>query len=141
MTELAVDASVAIKWFVPEVHAASARKLLAIDFDLITPDLMPIEVASIVWKKRRRGELAADQAIGIIEDLTAFPIEIVDSVELLPGALELAMASDRTVYDCLYLALAIERGCQFVTVDMRFKNALSNTAHGERVIHIQDLPV
>ena len=55
MSVTVVDASVGVKWFVPEVHAAEARQwrtgpdelhTLAFFFDL--------EIANILWKKVRR---------------------------------------------------------------------------------------
>ena len=44
----------------------------------------------------------------------------------MPLALEIAMETDRTVYDSIYLALAISNQCQ-VTADLRFYNSLKNT--------------
>ena len=35
-----VDASVAIKWFVPEIHAEAARRLLREGITLLAPDLI-----------------------------------------------------------------------------------------------------
>lgn len=59
---------------------------------------------------------------------------------LIGSALALAFRLDQTVYDCLYLALAIEESCPLVTADMRFAKAASK--HEEfrnRVVGLGDL--
>lgn len=55
--KLTVDASVVVKWVVPEFLASEARALLAPHFDLYAPDLLLAEFANTIWKKGRRNEL------------------------------------------------------------------------------------
>jgi predicted nucleic acid-binding protein len=43
---------------------------------------------------------------------------------LVAAALEIAVAYERTVYDALYLALAVARDCTFITADDRLARAL-----------------
>ena len=56
MPKLVVDASVVIKWFVPEPFSLEARRILddyrAGSLDLVAPDLLNAEVGNIVWKKQ-----------------------------------------------------------------------------------------
>ena len=47
--------------------------------------------------------------------------------KLLPSAYLLAAKYDRTVYDSLYLALAVASDTQMATADQRLVNALANT--------------
>jgi len=61
---LVVDASVAVKWFLPEPDAEPAVALLRAGHRLIAPDLLWIEVASVLWKVVRRGSLTAGPARG-----------------------------------------------------------------------------
>lgn len=42
-------------------------------------------------------------------------------------AYKLAVKYQRTVYDSLYLALSLREGCQFVTADERFVNAIGSS--------------
>jgi hypothetical protein len=58
---------------------------------------------------------------------------------LLAPALELAIATDRTVHDCMYLALAIDRKCRVVTADERFVDALSSTPFSKHIRHVTKL--
>lgn len=40
----------------------------------------------------------------------------------------------RTVYDCLYLALAVREGCQMVTADERLYNRLQGTPLAPHIV-------
>ena len=124
MTPSVVDASVAAKWFLPEPDAAAALRLLDGRHRLVSPDLIRAEVGNIVWKLRGRDLLSADEASEMIEHFLAMPLDIYDSTFLLAGALEIAMETKRTVYDSLYLALAVELGATVITADERWVNAL-----------------
>ena len=61
MSLYVVDASVVIKWFVPEIHSDAARRLMSGPHEYFSPDLLFPEVGNVIWKKVRRGELTADQ--------------------------------------------------------------------------------
>jgi predicted nucleic acid-binding protein len=131
-----VDSSVVAKWFLPEEHSDEARGLLTSAVELIAPDLMPIEVASVAWKRVQRGELTAEEATALVHDLATLPVRVDPSDNLIESALELALATKRTVYDCLYLALAVAYDCEFVTADERLVNSLAATPIGNHVRHV-----
>jgi len=59
--------------------------------------------------------------------------------DLASQALELALRTERTVYDSLYLAVALANDCRVVTADERFANALRNTESRERVIWLGEM--
>jgi predicted nucleic acid-binding protein len=127
MKMLVVDASVAIKWFVPEIHADDAERLLAEDVILAAPDLIGPEVANAVWKKARRGEITAEHAWRVVSELADSPVRRFSSFTLLPIALDLALSLGRTVYDSLYLALAVVLDTVLVTADRKFAAAVAAT--------------
>ena len=54
-------------------------------------------------------------------------------------ATRLALALDRPVYDCVYLALAQRIRGRVVTADGRFARALAPTEHGGTVVMLTDL--
>jgi predicted nucleic acid-binding protein len=60
---------------------------------------------------------------GVLQSLPA----IFDAIPLLPRALEIAKQHRRSVYDCLYVALAEREQCQLVTADGKLVNALQGT--------------
>jgi predicted nucleic acid-binding protein len=127
MTTVVVDASVAAKWFLPEPNAEVALRLLDGRRRLVAPDLIGAEVGNIIWKLHARKLLAAAEAAEMIEHFLSMPLEIHDSAFLLAPALEIAIATRCTVYDSLYLALAVELDATVVTADQRWANALKPT--------------
>jgi predicted nucleic acid-binding protein len=136
MTLYVVDASVVAKWFFPEQHTSESRRLLSPRNTLLAPDLIWCELGNIAWKRVRRGEITTDEAGQLVADMVRLPLDVGPTQGLLAPALELAIANDRTVYDCVYLAMAIDRKCRFVTADERLVNALAATAFAKHVRHI-----
>jgi predicted nucleic acid-binding protein len=126
MKPLVIDASVVAAAFFPEKHTAAARSLLLAGGALHAPDLIYAEIANVIWKRHRRGEIDGDEATGLLSDILDLPLEITSSEELVGGALELALRTERTVYDCLYLALAVQRKTTMVSGDHRLVNALAD---------------
>ncbi|MBN1358994.1 MAG: type II toxin-antitoxin system VapC family toxin [Sedimentisphaerales bacterium] len=127
MRPVVVDASVAAKWFLPEPDAAAALRLLDGRRRLVAPDLIYAEMGNIAWKLHARKLLAGAEAAEMIEHFLSMPLEIHDSAILLAPALEIAIATGHTVYDCLYLALAVELGATVITADHRWAHALKPT--------------
>ena len=105
MTHLVVDASVAIKWLLPEIHAEAARRVLSEDFTLLAPDLIWAEVGNALWKQWRRGQMAGEVMQGLLQDFQRAPLEISSSGSLVTVACDLARRFERSFYDSLYLAL------------------------------------
>ena len=87
---------------------------------LVAPDLLVVECANILWKKFQRREMSKEEALLAARLLQGAEIELVPSRSLLEAATRIAIELDHPAYDCLYLALATERDCRFVTADERF---------------------
>lgn len=119
-----VDASVALKWVVPEVLSEHADSLLAGDEELIAPDLLLVEAANALWKKRRRGELSASEAATCLGTLMEAGVVTHPTGPLLARALVLAERLDHPVYDCSYVALAERERATLVTADERLLGKL-----------------
>lgn len=125
MSVLVVDASVVIKWFIPEVDSDAARQLLDQDHAFFAPDLLFAELANVVWKKVRSGDLSSAQGERLMTDFSKVAIETIACRALAPDAHFIAVATDRSAYDAFYLALAVRLDTKMVTVDRRFANAIS----------------
>jgi predicted nucleic acid-binding protein len=134
-----VDASVAIKWFVEEVHANAARRLLADVYMLYAPDLLWPESGNILWKKVQRGELTAPEARLIREGLERQPLIVAPSRLIFEPALEIALDTGRTVYDSCYIALAMLHDSPLVTADQRLFNALHQTDYRPHLLWVEAL--
>lgn len=129
-----IDASVAGKLLFEEPGTAAAEAVFRVaGARFIAPSLLPVELASIVWKRHRRGELDRVSALAVFEQIRSIPVELVEQEDLLAGAFEIAVETDRTVYDCLYLAAAIAEAGVLVTADDRLVNALKGGPLGGRI--------
>jgi len=128
-----VDASVAAKWFLPENGEALVDQAAALldqydrkQVQFVVPDLFYVEIASAIWKAVRVGRVSrafGDQALVL---LTEREFATVPSLKLLDGAFQIAADYGRTVYDCLYVALAMQTKSQLITADERLANALAS---------------
>jgi predicted nucleic acid-binding protein len=124
VTTWVVDASVAAKWLVRGQLSEDALALLEASNDLLAPDLLLAEVASVLWKKVRSGELTDEMALERYSTLLGMGVKVVTALGLSRRALEIALETGRTAYDALYLALAESHSCRVVTADERLVNAL-----------------
>jgi len=137
VTRFVVDASVAVKWYLTEEHSSAAERLLADQHERIAPELILVESANVFVKRQRRGELSASDARASLVALHD-SIELRESAPLVSAALDIALVHQRSAYDGLYTALAIQEGCQLVTADRRLYNALS-LAFSDTMLWIEDI--
>ncbi len=127
-----VDASVAAKWCLSprwEDYSEQAIELLASctggDTQVLVPDLFFAEMGNVLWKAVRKQKISSTGASAALKllrdlDLVAFP-----TIDLVEESLKLAMEHNRTVYDCIYVALAVRSSTDFITADERLANALA----------------
>ena len=57
MTTAVVDASVAVKWLLPEPLHEEALRLLDVESAFLSPERIVAEVGNAAWKKVQRGEI------------------------------------------------------------------------------------
>jgi predicted nucleic acid-binding protein len=119
-----VDASVVVKWFVPEVHSDASQRLLILPHEYVAPDLLFAEAANAIWKKIRREELTLEEGEQLVADIGQIAVETVLCRALVEDAHALANATGRTVYDSMYVALAVRLNTRAITADDRLEAAL-----------------
>jgi predicted nucleic acid-binding protein len=107
MSVVVVDASVVIKWFIAENGTNAALRLFDSGQQFVAPDLLFAEVANTIWKKTLRGELTAMDSHHLAADLERIAVETIPCRELVTDAHALALITSRSVYDSMYVALAI----------------------------------
>jgi len=117
MSEVVVDTSVVVKWYIPEQHHTEARALrddyLDGKFDLVAPALLPFEaINALKYSGHYDGERLDDAA----QSLPEYGIEFVPFNETGPVA-EIANDLDITVYDASYVALAQKLDTEVYTSD------------------------
>lgn len=123
-----LDASVMIKWFIPEIYWEQASRLQQYsESSLHTPDFAQLECTSILSKKVRRKEINIEDANQIQELLLHMPVQMHSWQDLLLDAGQVAHKTYRSVYDCLYLVLAKRINGKMVTADKKLYLALENS--------------
>lgn len=125
-----LDASVAVKWVLPENDSAKARALQQ-DFanqvhELIAPDTFAVEVAHALTRAERRGLIQPPDAIKRFQQVAVTMPRLRSYLSLLPRAMDIASQARIGVYDCLYIALAERESCELVTADQRLLNSIQS---------------
>ena len=131
-----LDASVVLKWFRQEADDATAKLIqhAITDGTLMArvPDLIRYEVANVlVWK----GQTGSDDAIEAIEVLERLPWHVTHpSRQLLTAAITIAARYRASMYDAIYVALALDADAPFITADEKLITKLDHP----KVVHLRD---
>ncbi|MEI8014123.1 MAG: type II toxin-antitoxin system VapC family toxin [Nitrospira sp.] len=139
MNRYVVDASVAIKWFLPEIHSEAALRVHRSRYRLHVPAFITMELGNVLAKKIRRGELTRAEGDMILKELKHLPLQRHADERLFAAAYQLAVDTQRSVYDCLYLALAEAVDGIMVTADQKFYSSLRGGEYGKRILWVEDL--
>jgi predicted nucleic acid-binding protein len=137
---LVVDATVVAKLYVAEEGTERAHHLLMSEHTLHAPDLLHAEVGNVLWKRVRRGELVLEYVRQVAAKLCRLPVQLHETSKLLDSALGIAVALDRTVYDSLYVALAVGLDTVLVTSDERLHHAIAASDLAGQTLLLADLP-
>lgn len=138
-TIFVVDASVAIKWFLPdaidEPNTLEALDLFlqlrAAEISLIQPAHWKADVASIL-ARRVPTTAAAD-----LDDLNLLEgIQIIDTPLIYHRAVQLSINLSHHLFDCLYHAVALEAEAVMITADRRYYD---KAAHLGRIMLLDQL--
>ena len=120
-----VDASVGVKFVVPEGGHETARVVL--DQSLrgglaaAFPEFAALEVANALWLKARRRELTSGVARASLAMFLRVTLRFIRVPEqlLVVDALEIALDHGLTAYDGCYLALARRMGLPLLSADVK----------------------
>lgn len=123
MEKLVVDASVVVKWYFDESYFLEARAVLG-GHRLLAPDLLFAEVGNVLWQRVRQHDITGSDADRMLANLSQAPIQFIDIPTLARGALTIACENNVTMYDSLYLALAVAKRAVLLTADAKLFHAL-----------------
>lgn len=138
MKRLVIDASVAVKWFLPDAGDATDTlealdfllQLKAGDVSFAQPAHWKAEIAGVLV--RRAPTLAADS----LDDLSLLEgIEFIDTTTVYRRAIDLAQTLNHHLFDTLYHATALETDATFVTADRRYYD---KAAHVGQIALLED---
>ena len=139
MASFVVEPSVAVKWFVPEVHSREAVRLLEGSRTLIATDLMAARAGGIVAVKCRLGELTPEEGRLVAEALMSVPFALYRTPALMLPALDISVALALPLPDCLNLALAVLHDCRLVTAKPSVMDAVGGTGFSMHVKWVGDV--
>jgi len=131
-----LDASVAAAWcFADETTPKSdALRESLTEQPAMVPRLWHAETTNLLLMAERRRRIKPERCDELLELLASLPIQTQDETDRLRGpVLRLARAHRLTVYDAVYLDLAIDRGVALATRDA----ALRKAARAEGVLLIE----
>lgn len=113
-----VDANIATYWYAPSPLGTASSKYMS-RTDLIAPQILLPEAGNALLKYVRVGLISEADLYTAVDRIPRLIGEFVADTALVPAALRLAVEHNHKIYDCLYLALALNRREPLATADRR----------------------
>ncbi len=127
---IVVDASAVLEVLLQTAAGAPMTpRLLSQTASLHAPHLLDLEVAQVLRRFVRKGEVEPQRARQALEDLVALPLERYSHELLVPRVW--ALRDNLTAYDASYVALAEVLGATLLTRDDRIRKAPGHFARVE----------
>jgi predicted nucleic acid-binding protein len=131
------DASALAKVLLAEDGSIAAKSYFMDTESVIVPDLLYSEVGNVLYKKFRAGEILADELVFLTSAFQELSLIVHATWEFLPQAIDLAIRMQHnSVYDCIYLALAISCKSPLLTADKAFAEKCRKHGHGDSLLLI-----
>ena len=122
-----LDCSVTMAWVFPDEATEATNQLRdsLVEGRAFAPSLWPVEVANVLLVATRQNRIRADDWREIRASLEALPIEIdpVTTFRAWGASLELARTHQLSVYDAMYLELAMRLQLPLATLDRALHRA------------------
>lgn len=125
--EAVLDASVAFKCFFPEHGSEAAQAYVGSVERLVAPDLIITEFGHAAAKNIRRGGGDVVTAQAALEQVQELLFQLHPTAPLVSPALTLAAEHGLSVYDGVYLALAVRLEVQMITADLNLVRRVEGT--------------
>ncbi len=131
MSNVVVDASIALKWTINEADSSAALALLVDwtkqEIEVHAPFLLAYEVTNALYRRVRKGEIPFyDARRGLTEIIyKVVEFDFREDPDFNIRAMELGQQFGLpAVYDSHYLALAESKECELWTADLRMWNSV-----------------
>lgn len=116
-----LDASIPLKTVLPESDSPLAVKLME-EYrqgvhELIAPDIFSAEIGHALTRAERQRRIVAPDGWRFWSEIMADAPEFHPHLPLMPRAFEISSSRRIGLYDCVYVALAEQKGCDLVTAD------------------------
>ncbi|RJP34013.1 MAG: PIN domain-containing protein [Candidatus Omnitrophota bacterium] len=140
-TVFVIDASVVVKWYLPEIFTEEAEKYVHPSIRLIAPDYLQVECANVLCKKIRNNHLHFMEGERILNHLlTSRWIEFISTQTLIRRTYKIANDLQHPFYDCLYFMVAIQLGKPLVTADRKFYESVKNSDYSHLMVWVEEPP-
>ena len=127
MKRFVLDASVVVKWFLPEIHQIESFDLLKSNPVLIAPEFLKVEFDSILSKWCRSGRLNYERAEEVRTVFNKIKIYFVGLDDIADISFEVSAKLPVTYYDALYLCTAKLYECKMVTFDRKLYKSVKDS--------------
>jgi len=130
MRRVVLDTSAIIRLYIPDgpVPAGLPKDVEDAargDVALLVPEIALAEIGQVLARREAAGILTASECDEILDAILDLPLDVIGHRGLLRSALEIARKRNLTVYDGLFLALALDRRADLTSVDKRLSSAFA----------------
>ncbi len=132
---LVVDASVLVVALADDGSDGDAARARLRGERLAAPELIDLEVGSVLRRQAASGQIDARRAALAFQDLEALPLQRASHVRLLARCWELR--ADMTIYDAAYVALAEALQVNLLTGDLKLARATGPTCRIETLTPVR----
>ena len=121
-----IDTSALIRLFIPdgpipEGFEAFLSGVERGNHTAVAPELLLVESANVLDRKRKMGEISEAESLQLLTDILSMPIRYFSHGPLIPSAFGFAIEHKVTIYDAVYLSLALAQGGILYTADMEMQ--------------------
>ena len=126
---LVVDASVALAWSLPDEGSEEADRILS-EVEMhgaVAPSLFKIEIANVLAQATRQNRISTEVRATALEALSelGFIFDTEGLEKIWSDVIDIADQHQLSVYDALYLEVAVRRGLKLATFDAKLRRAAS----------------
>lgn len=135
---IVVDASVAVKWFVPEQDSEKAEQLVFSRRKLLAPKIISIEVAAAIIRLARIKSISPAMATTLLQDwqraLSDETVTLEPTQYDFQNGTQLSLDLEHPLQDCLYLATADRLEVLLLTADNKFFKKATAAGHDVKLL-------